>query len=76
MLPALAFAIIAAIGVSPMVIGPGWGLLPLLAVGPRVRAGIDVGTRRTFADLGQSLSEVFGAGLLPHGTSFLPEIAR
>jgi phosphopentomutase len=50
--------------------------VPLLAVGPRVRAGADVGTRRTFADLGQSLSEMFGAGLLPHGTSFLPEIAR
>src|SRR5258708_24876032 len=34
MLPALPFAIIAAIGVSRIVIGPGWGLLPLLAVGP------------------------------------------
>jgi phosphopentomutase len=50
--------------------------VPLLVMGPRVRAGVDVGTRRTFADLGQSLSEVFGAGLLSHGTSFLPEIAR
>src|SRR5258708_21210442 len=34
MLPALPFAIIAAIGVSRIVAGPGWGLLPLLAVGP------------------------------------------
>ena len=50
--------------------------VPLLVMGPRVRAGVDVGTRRTFADLGQSLSEVFGAGPLSHGTSFLPEIAR
>jgi phosphopentomutase len=50
--------------------------VPLLAVGPRVRAGIDVGTRKTFADLGQSLSEVFGAGPLAHGTSFIAEIAR
>jgi phosphopentomutase len=49
--------------------------VPLLVMGPRVRAGVDVGTRRTFADLGQSLGEVFGAGLLSHGTSFLPEIA-
>jgi len=31
LVPALQFAIIAAIGVPPMVIGPGWGLLPLLA---------------------------------------------
>src|SRR5258708_36090874 len=36
MLPALPFAIIAAIGVSRIVAGPGWGLLPLLAVGPAV----------------------------------------
>jgi len=50
--------------------------VPLLVVGSRVRAGIDVGTRRTFADLGQSLSELFGAGRLAHGTSFLAEIAR
>jgi len=48
--------------------------VPLLVMGPRVCAGVDVGTRRTFADLGQSLGEVFGAGLLSHGTSFLPEI--
>src|SRR5260370_8520467 len=38
MLPALPFAIIAAIGVSRIVAGPGWGLLPLLAVGPAVAA--------------------------------------
>lgn len=40
LVPALPFAIIAAIGVSRMVIGPGWGLLPLLAVGPAVAAAI------------------------------------
>ena len=49
--------------------------VPLLVVGSRVRAGIDVGTRRTFADLGQSLSDLFGAGRLAHGTSFLAEVA-
>jgi hypothetical protein len=38
--PALPFAIIAAIGVSRMVIGPGWGLLPLLAVAPAVAAAV------------------------------------
>ena len=49
--------------------------VPLLVVGSRVRAGTDLGTRRTFADLGQSLSDLFGAGRLAHGTSFLAEIA-
>ena len=48
--------------------------VPLLVSGVRVRAGVDLGTRRTFADLGQTLAEVFGVGSLAHGTSFLAEI--
>jgi phosphopentomutase len=48
--------------------------VPLLVIGPRVRAGVDLGTRRTFADVGQTLAEVFGVGRLAHGTSFLSEI--
>ena len=48
--------------------------VPLLAAGARVRRGADLGTRRTFADLGQTLAEVFGVGRLANGTSFLPEI--
>jgi phosphopentomutase len=39
-----------------------------------VRAGVDLGTRRTFADLGQTLADVFGVGPLASGTSFLREI--
>jgi phosphopentomutase len=50
--------------------------VPLLVAGSKVRSGTDLGTRRTFADLGQSLSDVFVAGRLAHGTSFLPEIVR
>jgi phosphopentomutase len=45
--------------------------VPLLLAGRRVRAGVDLGTRRTFADLGQTLAGVFGVGPLAHGTSFL-----
>jgi phosphopentomutase len=48
--------------------------VPLLVTGAHVRAGVDLGTRRTFADLGQTLAEVFGVGRLAHGTSFLKEI--
>jgi len=48
--------------------------VPLLVIGSRVRAGVDLGTRRTFADLGQTLAELFGVGRLAHGTSFLSEI--
>ena len=36
--------------------------VPLLLTGPRVRVGADLGTRGTFADLGQTLAENFGVG--------------
>jgi phosphopentomutase len=48
--------------------------VPLLVTGPRVPAGKDIGTRTTFADLGQTLAANFGTGPLPHGTSFLEQI--
>ncbi len=50
--------------------------VPLLVTGARVRAGHDLGTRTTFADLGQTLAELFGVGPMPHGTSFLPQITK
>jgi phosphopentomutase len=48
--------------------------VPLLAAVRRVKAGVDLGTRASFADLGQTLAENFGVGALDHGTSFLAEI--
>jgi len=48
--------------------------VPLLVTGARVRAGHDLGVRRTFADLGQTLAEIFGVGPIANGTSFLREI--
>jgi phosphopentomutase len=48
--------------------------VPLLVFGPSVRAGVDLGTRQTFADLGQTLAELFSVGPLEHGTSFLNQI--
>jgi phosphopentomutase len=49
--------------------------VPLMVAGRRVRPGIDLGTRQTFADIGQTLAENFGVGGLANGTSFLSEIA-
>jgi phosphopentomutase len=43
-------------------------------MGAHVRPGTDLGTRSTFADLGQTLAEIFGVAPLAHGTSFLREI--
>ena len=48
--------------------------VPLLVTGAHVRAGVDLGTRRTFADLGQTLADVFAVGRLSNGTSFLRAI--
>jgi phosphopentomutase len=48
--------------------------VPLLAVGSRVTGGVDLGTRRTFADLGQTIAENFNVGPMTHGVSFLDDI--
>ena len=49
--------------------------VPLLVAGAHVRAGVDLGIRKTFADLGQTLADAFDAGRLAHGVSFLHDIA-
>jgi phosphopentomutase len=49
--------------------------VPMVAAGPRVRAGVDVGTRATFADLGATLAEHLGVPPLG-GASFLSAILR
>ncbi len=48
--------------------------VPLLVTGASVRR-VDLGVRKTFADLGQTLAELFGVGAIANGTSFLREIA-
>ena len=50
--------------------------VPLLVAGRGVRPGVDLGTRPTFADLGQTLAQNFGVGPLKHGTSFLDAIIQ
>ena len=48
--------------------------VPLLLTGPRVKRDVDLGTRRSFADLGQTLAANFSVGPLTHGTSFLEDV--
>ena len=50
--------------------------VPVFLVGKTIRPGADVGTRPTFADLGQTVAEIFGVGPLDHGTSFLADVLR
>jgi phosphopentomutase len=47
---------------------------PLLVAGPRVREGVDLGTRSTFADLGATLADLFSVTAPRAGASFLPEL--
>jgi phosphopentomutase len=46
---------------------------PLLAYSPSARGGIDLGTRATLSDIGQTVAENFGA-TITKGTSFLQEL--
>jgi phosphopentomutase len=48
--------------------------VPVLVTGGRVRKGVELGTRASFADLGQTLAEFFGVKPLAHGASFLEAI--
>jgi phosphopentomutase len=48
--------------------------VPLMIAGASIRRDVDLGTRSTFADLGQTLAELFDVTPLDHGTSFLAEI--
>lgn len=46
---------------------------PLIAFGPKVRKGTDLGVRATLSDMGQTIAENFGTSIVK-GTSFLPEL--
>lgn len=45
--------------------------VPLLVYGSRLARGVKLGTRRTFADLGQTIAEALGTKRLAWGQSFL-----
>jgi phosphopentomutase len=50
--------------------------VPLIVTGPQVRAGADLGTRSTFADLGQTVADAFGLRPMAKGESFLHALER
>ena len=50
--------------------------VPLLAAGDRVKAGTDLGTRETFADLGATVADALGIGVIPVGTSFAAQLLK
>ncbi len=49
---------------------------PLLVWGKDIRAGVNLGTHPTFADIAATIADMFDVPLATKGTSFLREIAR
>ena len=48
--------------------------VPLLVYSPALTKSVDLGLRRTYADLGQTIMDNFDAGTLDAGTGFLQEL--
>lgn len=48
--------------------------VPILVFGPASAAGVDLGVRETFADVGATVAHLLGVQAPPHGTSFAAEI--
>ena len=49
--------------------------VPLMVYGKPVKGGVDLGTRDTFADCGQTIADMLGVGALKNGKSFKEVIA-
>ncbi|MBR5590781.1 MAG: phosphopentomutase, partial [Anaerotignum sp.] len=50
--------------------------VPMLAYGKPVKAGVDLGVRKTFADLGQTISDYLELGAEFEAESFLQDILK
>lgn len=50
--------------------------VPAIIYGKNVAAGINLGTRSTFADIGATVAEYLGVRTTPIGSSFLSEISK
>ncbi|HLG29990.1 MAG TPA: hypothetical protein VI387_07245, partial [Candidatus Brocadiales bacterium] len=48
--------------------------VPLLVYGKGIKSGVDLGARKTFADIGQTIAEIFRIVALEAGESFWKEI--
>ena len=48
--------------------------VPLLVYGTAIKKNVNLGIRATFADCGQTIADILGAGKLTHGISFKKDI--
>ena len=50
--------------------------VPLLTYGEKIKSGVNLGTRESFADAGKTIGEIFGTGEDLAGRGFLSEIIK
>lgn len=50
--------------------------VPFIAWGKSLKEGINIGIRKTFADAGQTIAEIFSLSDLPNGESFYKDIIK
>ncbi len=50
--------------------------IPLLIYGEEIKAGVNIGTRKTFADVAATVSDVLNISATPYGESFKGEILK
>ena len=50
--------------------------VPFLAYGQSVKEGVNLGTRKTFADISATILDMFGLEITTDGTSFKEEICK
>ncbi len=50
--------------------------VPLLVYGPRMKGNVNLGIRRTFADVGATVADYLGVAPVPAGVSFLSDITK
>lgn len=50
--------------------------IPILVYGDKIKAGVDLGTRKTFADIAATVSEMLNIDKTPYGESFMKEILK
>lgn len=48
--------------------------VPLIVCGEQIRSGVNLGTRKTFADIAATLAEIFNVNFTTRGESFLSDI--
>ena len=49
--------------------------IPIIVCGDKIKAGVNIGTRATFADISASVLDCFGLPALQSGESFLREVS-